>query len=53
MYAQQEVLKDLIAARLSNQAPLFFEAEAMRIENYDTAPKIHYQHDGQSHEIIL
>ncbi|MGO9844035.1 MAG: 4-hydroxybenzoate 3-monooxygenase [Candidatus Acidiferrales bacterium] len=52
VYAQQEVLKDLIAARLSYQAPLFFEAEAMRIENYDAAPKIHYQHGGQSHEII-
>ncbi len=52
VYAQQEVLKDLIAARLSVQAPLFFQAEAMRIENYDTAPKIQYQHDGQSHEII-
>ncbi len=52
VYAQQEVLKDLIAARLSYQAPLFFEAEAMRIENYDAAPKIHYHHGGQSHEII-
>ncbi|MGB2664893.1 MAG: 4-hydroxybenzoate 3-monooxygenase [Candidatus Acidiferrum sp.] len=52
VYAQQEVLKDLILARLSYQAPLFFEAEAMRIEDCDTAPKIHYQHDGQSHEII-
>ncbi len=52
VYAQQEVLKDLIVARLSYQGPLFFEAEAMGIESCDTAPKIHYQHDGQSHEII-
>ncbi|MGB2632796.1 MAG: 4-hydroxybenzoate 3-monooxygenase [Candidatus Acidiferrum sp.] len=52
VYAQQEVLKDLIASRLSCHAPLFFEAEATRIENYETAPKIHYQHDGQSHEIV-
>lgn len=52
VYAQQEVLKDLIVARLSYQAPLFFEAEAMRIEDCDTAPKVHYQRDGRSHEII-
>jgi p-hydroxybenzoate 3-monooxygenase len=51
VYAQQEVLKDLIAARLAYQAPIFFEAEAMRIENYESTPKIHYHHDGQSHEI--
>ena len=47
VYAQQEVLKDLIVSRLSYHAPLFFEAEAMRIEDCDTAPKIHYQRDGQ------
>jgi p-hydroxybenzoate 3-monooxygenase len=51
VYAQQEVVKDLIAARLGYQAPLYFEAEAMRIENYETAPKIHYELNGESHEI--
>ncbi len=51
VYAQQEVVKDLVAARLSYRAPIFFEAEAMHIENYDAEPAIHYQHDGQRHEI--
>jgi p-hydroxybenzoate 3-monooxygenase len=51
VYAQQEVVKDLIAARLSYQAPLYFEAEAMRIENYAAAPEIHYQHNGEHHQI--
>jgi len=51
VYAQQEVVKDLIAARLSYHAPIYFEAEAMRIENYDSAPVIHYQYQGESHEI--
>jgi p-hydroxybenzoate 3-monooxygenase len=51
VYAQQEVVKDLIAARLGYQAPLFFEAEAMRIQDYETQPRIHYQHGGSSHEI--
>jgi p-hydroxybenzoate 3-monooxygenase len=51
VYAQQEVVKDLIAARLGFRAPLFFEAEAMRIQEYETQPRIHYQHGGSSHEI--
>jgi len=51
VYAQQEVLKDLIAARLNHSAPLHFEAEAMRIENYDKRPTIHYRHNGDNHEI--
>ena len=51
VYAQQEVVKDLIAARRGYGAPLHFEAEAMRIEDYDANPRIHYQHGGDSHEI--
>jgi p-hydroxybenzoate 3-monooxygenase len=51
VYAQQEVVKDLIAARLAYQAPIYFEAEAMRIENYEDDPKIHYQSDGKDHQI--
>jgi len=51
VYAQQEVVKDLIAARLAYQAPIHFEAEAVRIENYESEPKIHYQRNGQSHVI--
>src|SRR6202051_3277439 len=31
VYAQQEVVKDLIAARAEYDAPIFFEAEAMSI----------------------
>jgi p-hydroxybenzoate 3-monooxygenase len=51
VYAQQEVVKDLIAARLGYGAPLHFEAEAIRVEGCDAEPKIQYQHDGESHEI--
>ena len=35
VYAQQEVVKDLIAARLGYKAPIYFEAEAMRVDDYD------------------
>ena len=51
VYAQQEVVKDLIAARLNYQAPIHFESEAMRIDNHDAEPKIHYRHEGEGHEI--
>ena len=51
VYAQQEVVKDLIAARLGYSAPLFFEAEALRIEDFDAQPRIYYQHGASSHEI--
>ncbi len=51
VYAQQEVVKDLIAARLGYNAPIFFEAEAMRISGLDAQPKIHYQQQDLEHEI--
>ena len=51
VYAQQEVVKDLIAVRLSYGAPFFFEAEAMRIEEFDAEPRIYYTHDGAEHAI--
>jgi p-hydroxybenzoate 3-monooxygenase len=51
VYAQQEVVKDLIAARLGYEAPIYFEAEAMQVEDYDAEPKIRYRHNGNIHEI--
>lgn len=51
VYAQQEVVKDLIAARIDYNAPIFFEAEALRIEDYEGQPTIHYLHQGASHQI--
>jgi p-hydroxybenzoate 3-monooxygenase len=51
VYAQQEVVKDLIAARVGYGAPVHFEAEALRLENYEHEPKIHYQRGGETHEI--
>jgi len=51
VYAQQEVLKDLIAARLRCSAPIFFEAEALRLEDIETQPRISYRHDGVTHEL--
>ena len=51
VYAQQEVVKDLIAARLGYGAPIYFEVEATRIQDYETHPKILYQFNSENHEI--
>lgn len=48
IYGQQEVVKDLVAARLAAGDPLIFEAEVVRLEGLDTAaPRVHYRHEGQ------
>ncbi len=51
VYAQQEVVKDLIAVRLGYGAPIYFEAEATRVQDYETRPKILYQFNNENHEI--
>src|ERR1700730_12071994 len=51
IYGQQEVVKDLIAARLS-AGPLLFEAEALAIDGIDTArPVINFRHKGEQHAL--
>ncbi|RZK51407.1 MAG: 4-hydroxybenzoate 3-monooxygenase, partial [Hymenobacter sp.] len=48
IYAQTEVVKDLIQQRLSQSLPLLFEAEATRIEGLETStPVIHYTYQGE------
>lgn len=48
VYAQTEVVKDLIALRLKDGAPLFFEAEVRAVEGADTdRPAIRYLHRGR------
>jgi p-hydroxybenzoate 3-monooxygenase len=50
VYGQQEVVKDLIAARLDFGGPLLFEVEDVRPEGFDTdSPSLRYRHDGEEH----
>jgi p-hydroxybenzoate 3-monooxygenase len=52
IYGQQEVVKDLIAARLAAAQPLLFEAKVSELSDLDgERPKIHYNHEG-SDEIL-
>jgi p-hydroxybenzoate 3-monooxygenase len=49
VYGQQEVVKDLIAARLSRGGTILFEAEAAHVEGLDGEhPTIHFKHQGKS-----
>src|ERR1700730_12060168 len=51
VYAQQEVVKDLIAARIRYDAPVFFEVGLTRVSDFESRPRIHYVQDGREHEI--
>jgi p-hydroxybenzoate 3-monooxygenase len=47
IYGQQEVVKDLIAARLAARLPLFFGAEGIALAGLDSPrPRITYRQDG-------
>jgi p-hydroxybenzoate 3-monooxygenase len=51
VYGQQEVVKDLIEARIETGGPLLFEAEALRLEGLDSRPAIRYRHEDREHEL--
>jgi p-hydroxybenzoate 3-monooxygenase len=52
IYGQQEVVKDLIAARLDTGAPLVFEAEAIGVEGIEgDSPTIRFRHRDAEHEL--
>src|SRR5262249_37642791 len=52
VYGQQEVVKDLIRARLEAGGRVEFGAEAFAIEDVESdQPVIRYRQDGQEHEL--
>ena len=52
VYGQQEIVKDLIAARLAAGDPIMFEVDDVTIDGVDTdAPTVGYIHDGERHEL--
>jgi len=53
IYAQAEVIKDLIEARLSAGGPLVFEAEHVSVRDLESAqPRILFQKQGEQNELI-
>jgi p-hydroxybenzoate 3-monooxygenase len=52
VYGQQEVVKDLIAARLETGRPLLFEVGDVRVDEVETeSPVIRYRHEGEDCEL--
>ncbi|WP_413501880.1 4-hydroxybenzoate 3-monooxygenase [Serratia proteamaculans] len=48
VYAQHEVLKDLIAARQAAKGQLYFEVEQVELKEFDSErPQVHYRLDGE------
>jgi p-hydroxybenzoate 3-monooxygenase len=52
VYSQHKVVQDLIAARLAAGGQIVFEADAVRVHDFDTeSPRIRYRHGGVEQEI--
>ena len=52
VYGQNEVVKDLIAARKATARPLFFEAENVQVHDLaSNAPRLTFAHDGADHDL--
>jgi p-hydroxybenzoate 3-monooxygenase len=52
IYGQQEVVKDLVAARLADGGPLLFEAEVIGIDGIDgSSATIRYRANGTEHTL--
>lgn len=52
VYGQNEVVRDLIDARMATGRPLFFEGEDVSISGMDSlTPTIRFRHSGASHEV--
>jgi p-hydroxybenzoate 3-monooxygenase len=52
IYGQQEVVKDLIAARLAVRQPLYFDVEDVSIHDFDTdSPRIRFRMQGNEHTL--
>jgi p-hydroxybenzoate 3-monooxygenase len=52
VYAQHEVLKDLIGARMAANGHLFFDVEDVSVSGFDgAAPKIQFRKDGSLQEL--
>jgi p-hydroxybenzoate 3-monooxygenase len=53
IYGQQELVKDLIAARRASGGLTRYEVEDVRLSEVDTtAPTLRFRHDGDEHEVV-
>ena len=53
IYAQHEVIKDLVAARLSAGGQIIFNATDVRIQELNGPnPSMHFENDGTAHDLM-
>jgi p-hydroxybenzoate 3-monooxygenase len=52
VYGQQEVVKDLIRARSEADGEVWFEAEAVRIEDVESRPRVVYRTPDGSEDVL-
>ena len=53
IYGQNEVVKDLISARVASGRPLHFEVSDVSVHELNTrAPLVRFRHDGAAHEVV-
>ena len=53
VYAQQEVVKDLVQARLNAGGHIVFDVEDLTVHDFDSLlPKIRYRKDDTAHEVV-
>src|SRR5271166_6315353 len=53
VYAQQEVVKDLVEARLTAGGHIVFEVDDLTVHDLDSKlPKIRYRKDGEAEELV-
>jgi p-hydroxybenzoate 3-monooxygenase len=53
IYGQNEVVKDLIAARLGAGRPLYFDASDVKVHDLDTrTPRIQFRHDAEAYDVV-
>jgi len=52
IYGQNEVVKDLIAARRATRRPLYFDASDVSVHDLDTrSPRLRFVHDDDAHDV--
>jgi p-hydroxybenzoate 3-monooxygenase len=51
IYGQQEVVKDLINARLDSGRSLLFEVDDVSLHGIESEPRIRFRHEGEAHTI--
>lgn len=54
IYGQQELVKDLIAARIERGGQIYFEVSDVTLHDFDSnssSPVVRFQHDGAPHEL--